>query len=102
VRDRQRNPRRRGGSFTAVAGPRFGFGSGQARPFLHVLGGLRHDRIEGESNTAWGGFAGGGVDVKVGDKVAIRLGADFQIFFDEGENVKTLRLGVGFTFRPRL
>jgi hypothetical protein len=33
-----------------------------------------------------------------GDRVSVRLGADFQIFFDEGENLKTLRLGVGLTF----
>jgi hypothetical protein len=86
-------------TFTAVAGPRYGFATEAAvRPFLHVLGGLRHDRIEDESNTAWGGFAGGGIDIKAGERLAIRLGADFQIFFDEGENVKTLRLGVGLTF----
>jgi len=86
-------------TFTAVAGPRFGFASsGAIRPFVHLLGGARHDRIEDESNTAWGGFAGGGIDIKAGESVAIRLGADFQMFFDEGENVKTLRLGVGLTF----
>jgi hypothetical protein len=86
-------------TFTAVAGPKFAFATGGAvKPFVHVLGGARHDRVEGESNTAWGGFAGGGVDIKAGESLAIRLGADFQIFFDEGENVKTLRLGVGLTF----
>jgi hypothetical protein len=86
-------------TFTVTAGPRFALGSSDsARPYLHVLGGLRHDRIEGESNTSWGGFAGGGVDVKVSEGLALRLGADFQIFFDQGENLKTLRLGVGLTF----
>ncbi len=39
-----------------------------------------------------------GIDIKAGERVAVRLGADFQIFFDEGENLKTLRLGVGLTF----
>ena len=86
-------------TFTAVAGPKLAFAAGGAvRPFVHVLSGLRHDRIEGESNTAWGGFAGGGIDIKAGNRVSVRLGADFQMFFDEGENVKTLRLGVGLTF----
>jgi hypothetical protein len=86
-------------TFTAVAGPKLAFATGGAvRPFVHVLGGLRHDRVEGESNTAWGGFAGGGIDIKAGERLAVRLGADFQIFFDEGENLKTLRLGVGLTF----
>ncbi len=96
-------------TFTAVAGPRFAFASaGAVKPFVHVLGGLRHDRLGDysyipesgpvEPNTAWGGFAGGGVDIKAGEKVAVRLGADFQIFFDQGENLKTLRLGVGLSF----
>jgi len=85
-------------TFTAQAGPRFRLGEGRARPFLHVLGGLRYDTVEGESNTSFGGMAGGGVDIKTGDRVSVRLGADFQIFFDEGENLKTLRLNVGFTF----
>jgi opacity protein-like surface antigen len=86
-------------TFTATAGPQFSLGSGgKARPFLHVLGGLRHDRIEGESNTAWGGLAGGGVDIQAGQEIAVRLEADFQVFFDDGENLKTLRLGVGLTF----
>lgn len=85
-------------TFTAVAGPKVNFSTeGAVKPFLHVLGGLRHDSIEGQSNTR-GGFAGGGVDIKAGEKVAVRLGADFQIFFDQGENVKTLRLGVGLSF----
>jgi hypothetical protein len=86
-------------TFTAVVGPRYGFAaSGAVRPFVHLLGGTRYDRVEGESNTSWGGFAGGGVDIKAGERVVVRLGADFQIFFDQGENLKTLRLGVGLTF----
>ena len=86
-------------TFTAVAGPKVNFATeGAVKPFLHVLGGLRHDSVDGMSNTSWGGFAGGGVDIKAGEKVAVRLGADFQIFFDQGENLKTLRLGVGLSF----
>ena len=46
----------------------------------------------------WSSLCKSGLDLKVGDSVAIRLGVDFQIFFDEGEDVKTLRLGVGLTF----
>ncbi len=85
-------------TLTATVGPRFRWDNEGARPFFHVLGGLRYDTVEGESNTAWGGQTGGGVDLRLGEKVALRLGADFQIFFDEGENLKTLRLLVGFTF----
>lgn len=85
-------------TFTAGIGPRFRFGEGSAQPFLHLLGGVRHDRIEGESNTAFGGMGGLGVDIPAGESVSFRLGADFQIFFDEGENIKTLRLTAGITF----
>jgi len=78
-------------------GPRWRFESGNTRPFLHVLGGLRYDTAEGESNTALGGMAGGGVDISAGS-VSVRLGADFQMFFDEGDNLKTLRVTAGITF----
>jgi hypothetical protein len=86
-------------TFTGLAGLRFSRAAdgGGTTPFLRVLGGARHDRIEGESNTAYGGAAGVGVDVRAGS-LGLRLGADFQIFFDEGENVKSLRLNVGLTF----
>jgi hypothetical protein len=87
-------------TYTLTAGPRFST-SGQgssAEPYLHILGGLRHDRFERVSNTAWGGMAGLGVDIGTGGSIALRLGGDFQIFFDNGENVKTLRLNAGITF----
>jgi hypothetical protein len=86
-------------TITVTAGPRFAFSSQRnAAPFMHLLGGLRRDRFQGASNTSWGGMAGLGIDVSTAARVALRLGADFQIFFDNGENVKTLRLGVGLTF----
>jgi hypothetical protein len=86
-------------TITVTAGPRFAFSSRRnAAPFMHLLGGLRRLRFQGASNTSWGGMAGLGMDVSTAARVALRLGADFQIFFDNGENVKTLRLGVGLTF----
>lgn len=85
-------------TFTAGVGPRFRFGEGGAQPFLHLLGGLRYDKVEDESNTSFGGMAGLGVDIGSGSSVAFRLGADFQIFFEDGENIKTLRLVAGVTF----
>jgi hypothetical protein len=84
-------------TLTAAAGPRLALEGGGAKPFLHVLGGVRYDTAEGESNTALGGMAGGGIDIPVGS-LFLRLGADFQIFFDEGEDLKTLRLNAGITF----
>ena len=83
-------------TFTVTAGPRF-TASNDGNLYLHVLGGLRHDSVEGFSNTAWGGLAGFGLDVPSGS-IALRLSADFEIFFDEGENVKALRLSAGITF----
>jgi hypothetical protein len=85
-------------TFTATAGPKFMFGTGKTTPFLHVLGGLRYDSIEDESNTSWGGMAGLGVDIPIGSSAFLRLGADFQIFFEDDENLKTLRLNAGFSF----
>jgi hypothetical protein len=85
-------------TFTAGVGPRFGLGSGNVKPFLQVLGALRRDSVESFSNTAFGGMAGFGVDIPAGSRVFVRLGADFQMFFDSGEDLKTLRLVAGFTF----
>jgi len=85
-------------TFTATVGPRLRWETGRARPFLHALGGLRYDTAEGESITAWGSQTGVGLDLGLGESAALRLGADFQIFFDQGENIKTLRLLAGFTF----
>jgi hypothetical protein len=89
-------------TFTGQAGfkvgpaPRYGQ-TGGARPYFHLLGGVRRDWLstvgsETESNTAWGGMTGLGVDIKMGQGFAIRLAADFQMFWDEGESLKTLRL----------
>lgn len=85
-------------TLTAGVGPRFGLGSGNVKPFLQVLGALRRDSVERFSNTAFGGMAGFGVDIPAGSRVFVRLGADFQMFFDSGEDLKTLRLVAGFTF----
>ena len=83
-------------SFTGALGPRFTLGEGA--PFAHVLGAILHERIPGASNTAFGGMAGLGYDLGTGGSVALRVGADFQMFFDDGDNFKTLRLVVGLTF----
>lgn len=85
-------------TFTATVGPKFELGSGRTRPFIHLLGGLRYDSIEDSSNTSWGGMSGLGVDIPLGESAFLRLGADFQIFFEDDENVKTFRLNAGFSF----
>lgn len=90
-------------TFTLLGGPKFSPStSGSAKPYLHLLGGVRHDRITifdaKDSNTAPGGMAGVGVDIRASERIAVRLGADFQLFRDEGENLKSLRLNAGLTF----
>ena len=90
-------------TFTLLAGPKFSpAASGTARPYIHLLGGVRHDRVtifdSEDSNTAPGGMAGLGVDIHASKGVGVRLGADFQLFRDEGENLKALRLNAGLTF----
>jgi len=84
-------------TFTVTAGPRVR-SEGRSPWFMHLLAGPRFDVIEGEFNTAWGGQTGAGVDLPLGGSLALRLAADFQIFFDKGESLNTLRLGVGVTF----
>jgi hypothetical protein len=83
-------------SFTGALGPRFSLGEGS--PFLHVMGAVLHERVPGASNTAFGGMAGAGYDLGTGGSMSLRLGADFQMFFDSGESFKALRLVVGLTF----
>jgi len=86
-------------TFTLTAGPRFAFSSRRnSAPFMHLLGGLRRIRFQGASDNSWGGMAGLGMDVSTAGRVALRLGADFEIFFPNGNNQKALRLGVGLTF----
>ena len=85
-------------TLTAGAGPRFEFEYGDTRPFLHVLAGLRYDRLRGESTTAFGGMVGGGVQFPGGSDLWWRVGGDFQIYFDEGESLKTLRVIGGIVF----
>jgi hypothetical protein len=82
-------------TFTAFAGPRFGSSSGG---FLRVMGGLRYARFEGDSDTAWGGMGGVGFNLKTSGRMSVRLGADFQMFFKDGEKLKVLRLNAGLGF----
>jgi hypothetical protein len=45
---------------------------------------MRYDWAGGGSNLAFGGMAGIGLDIPVGASTFLRLGIEFQIFFDEG------------------
>jgi hypothetical protein len=88
-------------TFTFLGGPRVILGGRNDQPYVHLLGGARLDKFAGASNTSWGGAAGLGIDLGTGGRrggTRIRLGADFEMFFKEGENVKALRLTAGLTF----
>lgn len=85
-------------TLTAAVGPRLVFEYGDTKPFVHLLGGLRHDRLEGESSTAFGGMVGGGVEFPAGSDLWWRLGTDLELYVDEGENLTTLRLVAGIVF----
>lgn len=88
-------------TFTFLGGPRVILGGKNDQPYFHLLGGARLDKFAGTSNTSWGGAAGLGMDFGTGGQrggTRIRLGADFEMFFDDGENVKAIRLTAGLTF----
>jgi hypothetical protein len=88
-------------TFTFLGGPRMILGGKNDQPYAHLLGGARLDKIAGSSSTRWGGAAGLGVDLGTGGGrggTRFRLGADFEMFFESGQNVKALRLTAGLTF----
>lgn len=84
---------------TVALGPRLESGDPEkTRSYFHLLGALRHDSVEGVTNTSYGGMAGLGADLPLGSGIFVRAGADFQIFFDEGQNLKVFRLNAGLGF----
>jgi hypothetical protein len=85
-------------SYVGMVGAHFNVTSESVDPFVHILFGARHDRSGDESNTALGGEVGGGVDVPAGSSVFVRVGADFQMFFDNGEELKVFRFTAGIAF----
>ena len=84
---------------TVMVGPRFAQTSGDSRAFGRALIGGRYDMIESVDNQAWGGMVGGGVDVGLSETTFFRFGADFELFLDEGEQLKVLRLNLGLCFQ---
>ena len=81
--------------FTAFLGPRFGSSSGG---FLRLMGGIRYERFQGDSDHAFGGMGGIGFNLKTSGRMTVRLGADFQMFFKDGDKQKVLRLNAGLGF----
>ncbi len=83
---------------TAALGPHAFLGSGATRPYGHILFALRHDSFAGATNTSYGAIAGLGIDIPLVPGLAVRAGSDFQLFFDHGNTLKTLRFLGGVTF----
>ena len=90
-----------------MAGPRFAFGGGRLRPFVHALAGAVRTRagidvfeVEiSETSTDFGGAAGGGVDVGFGGRWAARVTADYRFVSVDGESEGDPRLSAGVVYR---
>lgn len=85
-------------TLTGMIGGRFQSDEPGAQPFGRILVGPRYDWIESSDNWSFGFDLGGGVDIAAGPRMFVRLGVDYQMFFDEGENVKILRVNAGLAF----
>lgn len=74
-----------------LAGPRFHFGAGGARPFFHglfgVTRGLRKIGFFGHTATHWAIQPGGGVDIDMTENTAFRVQADYRVTFFPDPNL---------------
>lgn len=92
---------------SAMAGPRFAFGGGRVRPFLHVLGGIVRTRVGvgvfavdiSESSTDFGGAAGGGLDLGLGGRWGARITGDYRMVRLDGETAGDPRFSAGVVYR---
>jgi outer membrane protein with beta-barrel domain len=89
-----------------LAGPRFTFGRGSARPFVHLLlGAVRNSAgitVQGvsisENETDFGGAAGGGADIGRG-RWAARLQVDYLLVKADDETRGDPRASVAVVYR---
>lgn len=89
-----------GNLYTFLFGPRVSARSGTMIPFAHALFGGSRLSLYGISDTSFAFALGGGLDVKVHDKVAIRL-AQLDYLRTGGFDVKqnSFRYSAGLVFR---
>jgi hypothetical protein len=85
-------------SFTGLIGPVMNYRAGNAEGFVHLLFGGREDRVEGEGTFSMGGELGAGFDLPASSHVFVRPEADVQLFTNEGDSFKVLRLSLGIAF----
>jgi opacity protein-like surface antigen len=94
-------------ALSVMAGPRFTFGGGRLRPFVHAIGGAVRSKQGisvfevdiSESSTGFGGAAGGGVDIGFADRWAVRLAADYRVVSKDDETVSDPRFSAGVAYR---
>lgn len=69
------------------------------KPFGHVLVGGNSQKILGLSETGFSMAVGGGIDIKVTDKISIRaIQADYQPVWVSGERINQSRFSFGVVF----
>jgi opacity protein-like surface antigen len=94
-------------ALSVMAGPRFAFGGGRLRPFVHVIGGVVRGKASidvfdiqiSESTTEFGGAAGGGVDIGLSGRWALRLAADYRVVNADDETASDPRFSAGVAYR---
>jgi opacity protein-like surface antigen len=93
---------------TLMGGARFSLlRGGKAAPFVHALAGLLREKAGirildvtiGEEENRFGMLLGGGVDVKVGERFAVRLLGDYEHSSKHGDVQSGFRVSVGAAFR---
>jgi opacity protein-like surface antigen len=90
-----------------MAGPRLRFGTGRVRPFLYLIGGVVRSKASvevfdveiSESETGFGGAAGGGLDLGFGERWALRLGGDYRLVSGDDGTVGDPRFTAGVAYR---
>jgi hypothetical protein len=93
--------------YAFMFGPRFSARQARVTPFGQFLLGAARASVsvlgESESTTEFAVQPGGGVDIWVAPRVAIRTGADYRYIFaeDEGSDEFRFYVGVAFAFGTR-
>jgi len=102
-RDIANIPSFNGDIYTLGLGPRFTARTGTLAPFAQFLVGAAYFRASAMNADAtdWDFLLqpGGGLDVVLSDRFAVRVGLDFPTVFDSGVTDTHVRFSVGATFR---
>ena len=82
-----------------LGGPQFNFGHGELRPYVHALVGGSHGSQAGVSDTVLAFAFGGGLDIKISDRFAIRLAqADYFGTRYAEQTQNNFRISTGLVF----